>query len=205
MVRRTKEEAQETRDQILTAASKVFCDKGFASSSLEDIAGEANVTRGAIYWHFKNKNDIFEALHDQLRCPLLELLLRELEENHPSPIEQLQENCTKLLIDLGEDDHQRRILTLFMKKSDYSGDLECCKKAHAENKAEHLKVFTDYFDMAKSKCNHLQDLDSGALALSISCFMKGIIMEFLDDPKSMNIRERAPALMDIFFRGLREK
>ena len=203
MVRRTKEAARETREQILNAASKVFCDNGFANSSLEDVATEANVTRGAIYWHFKNKTDIFEALHDELRCPLIELLLRDLEEDHPSPIEQLQENCAKLLVDLSKDAHQRRILTLFMQKSDYSGDLACCKKNHAENKSEHLKVFSDYFDMAKSKCSQLQNMDSSALALSISCFMKGIIIEFLDDPKAMDIEKRAPQLMEIFFKGLK--
>lgn len=203
MVRRTKEEAQKTRDQILTAASKVFCDKGFANSSLEDIASEANVTRGAIYWHFKNKSDIFEALHEQLRCPLVELLLRELEEDHPAPISQLQENCAKLLIELSEDDHQRRILTLFMKKSDYHGDLECCKISHAEKKAEHLNALTAYFDMAKSKSIHLKEFDSEVLAQSISCFMKGIIMDFLENPDTMNVRERAPVLMKIFFSGLK--
>lgn len=203
MVRRTKEEAQKTRDEILTAASKVFCDNGFANSSLEDIATEANVTRGAIYWHFKNKNDIFEALHDQLRCPLVELLLRELEENHPDPISQLQQNCTKLLIELNEDDHQRRILTLFMKKSDYHGDLECCKISHDEKKAKHLNALKSYFDMAKTKSNQLQEYDSEALAQSISFFMKGIIMDFLENPENMNVRERAPLLMEIFFSGLK--
>lgn len=203
MVRRTKEEAQKTRDEILTAASKVFCDNGFANSSLEDIAGEANVTRGAIYWHFKNKNDIFEALHDQLRCPLVELLLRELEEDHPDPISQLQENCTKLLIELSEDAHQRRILTLFMKKSDYHGDLECCKISHAEKKAEHLNALKAYFEMAKSNSAHLKEFDSEALAQSISCFMKGVIMDFLENPETMNVRKRVPILMDIFFRGLK--
>lgn len=203
MARRTKEDAQKTRDEILTAASKVFCENGFANSSLEDIAGEANVTRGAIYWHFKNKNDIFEALHEQLRCPLVELLLRELEEDHPDPISQLQENCSKLLIELSEDAHQRRILTLFMKKSDYHGDLECCKISHAEKKAEHINALKAYFDMAKSKSDHLTKFDSDALALSISCFMKGTIMEFLENPTNINVRKQIPVMMKIFFAGLK--
>ena len=49
MVRRTKEEAQETRSQILEAAEKAFYERGVARTTLADIAALAGVTRGAIY------------------------------------------------------------------------------------------------------------------------------------------------------------
>ena len=49
MVRRTKEEAQETRSQILEAAEKAFYERGVARTTLADIATLAGVTRGAIY------------------------------------------------------------------------------------------------------------------------------------------------------------
>lgn len=54
MVRRTKEEAQETRQQILEAAEKAFHARGVARTTLADIAKLAGVTRGAIYWHFQD-------------------------------------------------------------------------------------------------------------------------------------------------------
>src|SRR5690606_27022813 len=55
MARRTKEEALETRDRLLDAAAAVFCDKGVTNTSLCDISKAAGVTRGAFYWHFRNK------------------------------------------------------------------------------------------------------------------------------------------------------
>lgn len=54
MARRTKEEAEETRIQILDAAERVFYDKGVSRASLAEIASDAGVSRGAIYWHFEN-------------------------------------------------------------------------------------------------------------------------------------------------------
>ncbi|MDP1673909.1 MAG: TetR family transcriptional regulator, partial [Burkholderiales bacterium] len=57
MARRTKDEAVETRNQILDAAEKVFSARGVSRTSLADIAEAASVTRGAIYWHFKDKAD----------------------------------------------------------------------------------------------------------------------------------------------------
>ena len=62
MARRTKEEAQETRQAILDAAVRVFAQQGVANASLTDIAQEAGVTRGAIYWHFANKADLINTL-----------------------------------------------------------------------------------------------------------------------------------------------
>ena len=70
MVRRTKEDAQETRNRILDAAVEVFNRQGVAQTSLNDIAAEAGVTRGAIYWHFANKVALFDAMINRLICPL---------------------------------------------------------------------------------------------------------------------------------------
>ena len=66
MVRKTKEEAQETRNAILDAAERVFQERGVSHTSLAEIATAAGVTRGAIYWHFANKSDVFDALFEQI-------------------------------------------------------------------------------------------------------------------------------------------
>ncbi len=57
-MRKTKEEAAETRQALLRAALAVFSRQGYAATRLEDVAHEAGVTRGAIYWHFKSKADL---------------------------------------------------------------------------------------------------------------------------------------------------
>ena len=62
MSKRTHKEALQTKQAILKAAERVFVSKGFVKTSLSDIALEANVTRGAIYWHFENKNELLAAL-----------------------------------------------------------------------------------------------------------------------------------------------
>ncbi len=56
---KTKQKAEETRQQILDAAVREFSAHGVSRTSLTDIAIAAGVTRGAIYWHFKNKVDLF--------------------------------------------------------------------------------------------------------------------------------------------------
>ena len=64
MARRTKEDALATRDALLDAAERVFGRRGVARTSLAQIAEEAGLTRGAVYWHFKDKADLFTAMMD---------------------------------------------------------------------------------------------------------------------------------------------
>ncbi len=73
MARRTKEEALATRDRILDAAEHVFFEKGVSHTSLADIAQHAGVTRGAIYWHFASKSELFDAMFDRVLLPIDEL------------------------------------------------------------------------------------------------------------------------------------
>ena len=61
-MRRTKAEAEQTRHDILKAALILFDEQGYVQTSLSDIARKAEVTRGAIYWHFDNKEQIVAAL-----------------------------------------------------------------------------------------------------------------------------------------------
>src|SRR3954470_16660398 len=65
MVRRTKEEALATRHSILDAAELLFEKRGVSRTSLQDIAEAAGVTRGAIYWHFQGKEDLFTAMMER--------------------------------------------------------------------------------------------------------------------------------------------
>ncbi|KUJ92268.1 MAG: TetR family transcriptional regulator, partial [Pseudomonas sp. 63_8] len=62
MARRTKAEAQATRALILDAAEQVFHAQGVSHASLAEVAKAAGVSRGAIYWHFENKIDLFQAM-----------------------------------------------------------------------------------------------------------------------------------------------
>lgn len=62
MARKTKEEAEKTRGQILDAALKVFSEKGYSKTTFVDIAKEIGLSKGAVYWHFQTKTDLLVAM-----------------------------------------------------------------------------------------------------------------------------------------------
>lgn len=71
-MRKTKAEAEQTRQDLLNAALEVFFQNGVTNTSLQAIAEQAGVTRGALYWHFKNKEDLFDALFEQHFTPFMQ-------------------------------------------------------------------------------------------------------------------------------------
>lgn len=74
MVRRTKAEAEQTRHKLLDAAEQLFLQRGVSRTSLNDIATAAGTTRGAIYWHFQDKADLFNAMMERVTLPLEQAL-----------------------------------------------------------------------------------------------------------------------------------
>lgn len=202
MVRKTKEDALATRASILSSATRLFVSKGFSGTSLEDIARASEVTRGAIYWHFKNKADIFDAIHENLYKPVTELLLDNLERDHPDPLLQLRDILVRLLQSLETDEEVRTVLTLFLTRCDYSGDLECYLEEHKKRRLDHMDLFARYFEKAVEKGCLSDNEDPEALALAVACYLKGMTVEYLKFPDSFRLSEQAPYMVDIFFRGV---
>ena len=61
-MRRTKEDAEQTRLNILTSAMNIFYEKGYSKTTFDEIAKRINLTKGVVYWYFRNKPDIVAAL-----------------------------------------------------------------------------------------------------------------------------------------------
>jgi AcrR family transcriptional regulator len=58
----TDEDKSQRRDEIMTAAKKVFARKGFHATTIADIAKKAGLAYGSVYWYFDSKDELFHAL-----------------------------------------------------------------------------------------------------------------------------------------------
>lgn len=204
-MRRTKEDAEKTRAAILNASVKLFAENGVAETSLEEIARLAHVTRGAIYWHFKNKIEIFDELHKQLYQPLSGMILNDMEVDHPDPLLQMKNLCIELLIDVARNEPKRQSITLFLMKANYTGELEKYRLLHRTRKHDNVDLFSRYFEKAQAKGMLAPNASPETLALAVRCFMKGIVFEFLNDPELFDMYQQAPRLMELFFNGMGQK
>jgi len=65
-MRRTKEDSQQTRDVLIKTAYRLFGSRGYRQTTLLDVAREAGLTRGAMYWHFSSKVDLFNEVMQKI-------------------------------------------------------------------------------------------------------------------------------------------
>lgn len=68
---RVVKEAQERRNEILDVAERLFCIKGFDATSTGDILSEVGIARGTLYYHFKSKEEILDAMIERITCDLV--------------------------------------------------------------------------------------------------------------------------------------
>lgn len=203
MVRRTKEDAQETREKILNAAVDVFYTNGVMQSRLEDIAKAAGVTRGAVYWHFKNKLDVFSALHERLHKSIMEQLIETEDTHSTNPIGHLKKFAIGFLENLANSEKNRKIFSIFTIKCDYSGSLSSFLFEQNNKKAEGLKITTGLFTKAIEKGDVAGHHDPFLLARIFCCYLIGITNEFLRNPSLFHLDKEIKPMIEIFFSGIR--
>jgi AcrR family transcriptional regulator len=83
--RAARAEGRDGREELLAAATKVFARRGFQQASVDEIAAEAGFSKGAVYWHFANKDELFFALlEERIDQPMREMiaLLRSAPAEH---------------------------------------------------------------------------------------------------------------------------
>lgn len=201
MARKTKEEAQETREAIINAAIDVFYEHGVSKSSLEEIAEAAGVTRGAVYWHFKNKADIFSAIHDQFHTSVMEGFMANAETSE-TPLQDLAAFSSHFLQLMTSDERHKKILSIFSLKCDYSGEMANFLDEQRLKKIDSMKQIESYFRSAQEKGQISKERTPQLLATAFFCYMCGISNESLRDPCIVSIKNDASELVDLFFKRL---
>ena len=203
MVRRTRVEAAATREQLLDAAERVFRDHGVTRTSLAEIAAEAGVTRGAVYWHFRDKADLFAAMCERATSPMDMLAEQARESKETSPLASLRALCVDTLLHLGGDDRARAVLEIVFHKSELSGELASAGERH-DRDCHYARVCVETVVRRAIEQGELPaDTDATLAVHAIYAYITGIMHEWTLEPSAYDLRASAPALVDTFLAGLR--
>lgn len=200
-MRRTKEDAEKTRAAILSAAEELFLERGVAHTSLEHIARAAGVTRGAVYWHFQNKADLFNAMLNQVRLPP-EQLAEKLSSDPQLSLTSLRDLCVSGLQMVMQNEQKRRILTVLMQRCEFTDELRPAEERHNQ----FINQFIDVCEELLAECERLGQLHPGINARQASRAVHGMLIgllgDFLRDPDRFNPETDAGPIFDALFRGL---
>lgn len=203
MARRTKEEAAETRVRIIDTAEKVFHRKGVSRTSLDDIADAAGVTRGAIYWHFKNKAELFEAMTDRMSLPMEEMVERIGGATVGDPLAAVRSCALGVLQRVATNPQTRRISEICNYKVEYVDEMAQLRTRHVECRTECLTKIEQGFRKAKKLGLLAPTINPRLAAVGLHALVDGLITNWLLDPKYLPLAKAAKPLIDSYINGLK--
>ena len=196
MARKTKEETQATREGILDAAESCFHDHGVARTTLEMIGARAGYTRGAVYWHFKNKIDVLAAVIERVRLPFMQELDRAATESRDTPVLDLRSVILGSLIDLAQDERLRNTMEIML-RSDSSAD----SKVLADLQQEGFRDGLERMARALRRAAQLGQLKPGAdpevAARMLHATVLGVLHGAMVEPELMDIRRDGMLALDM--------
>ena len=196
MVRKTKEETLATRNQLLEAAEIVFYNKGYSQTTLMDVAKHVGMTRGAIYWHFKNKVDLFEAMVERVRLPLETLAEQCADENESDPLAKLRDFSIQFLRELTQDESKKRVFSILFHKFEYNGQAEELEKKQITSFIECTNRIERSLQNAIDKGQLPKDLDVHQAAVVKHAYFAGLINNWLFLPESFDLDNMVESLVD---------
>lgn len=200
-MRRTKEEAEKTREAILEAAEALFLRKGVSKTSLEEIARTAGMTRGAVYWHFKNKSHLINELVSQIYQPVAQVF-NEFKTMEGSVIEKLYGLFTNIFYELSNDEKTRNIFTILLRRCEYTEELTE-SEAQSNNLIEefigHCAQLLSEPDTAKSLRS---DITPNLAAHMLHIMASGVLNDWARNPKQFTSDYDPELIIKAFFRGI---
>ena len=202
MARKTKEEALETRQAILDAAERVFYERGVSQTTLADIATAAGVTRGAIYWHFANKRDVYEALIQRLVDPIEARLTETLARDDGNPIDGLRAMALFVIDRVANDPRHSRMMAISWHKCEYVGEMAVIRDTHIECGARYLTLGEECFRKAIDRGYFPRDMDPHVASLGMMVIVDGLIATWTLYDDLFPLADYATRIMDAYLAGL---
>ncbi|WP_284465689.1 TetR family transcriptional regulator [Diaphorobacter nitroreducens] len=202
MARRTKEDADATRNSLLDAAERVFYEKGVSRASLSDIAQAAGATRGAIYWHFKDKVALFNAMVDRVTHPLEQVGSKSASMATLPPLERLRSMVDFVQRTIVQDERTRRVFEIALYRVEYVNDLAAVRDNHIEGCADFCALIEGELRSAAEDQNLQLPMEPHTAAMGVQALFDGLLQSWLLTHGRFDLVTVSRGAIDAYLRGL---
>lgn len=206
MVRRTREEALETREQLLDAAERVFLERGVGHASLAEVADAAGVTRGALYHHFDSKAELFQAMVERADMPMeaaFEAFDNVERRASTRPLAIFREQGILALTHLADSARVRSVYEVMFLRCEYTDELASVGEQELQKREECLQKCQVVLDEAVVAGELPPDTDTRLAALGAFAFVGGLMRDWVQAPHSFDLKAVGPQMIDLYIAGLR--
>lgn len=200
-MRRTKEEAEQTRQALLDAALTAFSEHGYQAARLQDIAAAAGTTRGAIYHHFDNKADLYRQLIEDASQQGDEVIAAAIAEGG-SFVDVCRRILVETMANLTRDERFRRVMALSLFKTGVSHELAALEQERLQNAAATVGAIAAYMQMGIEQGVVRRDLSPETLARAFIAFQNGVAWLWLANDEFFPLADDAAGLADVLLNGI---
>jgi len=204
MVRRTKADALVTRNSLLDAAEHLFQAHGVSRTSLNDIATAAGTTRGAIYWHFKDKADLFNAMMERVTMPLEGTLActARAAGTADNPLLLMRDSMMNALRQTATDEQTRRVFEVATHKVEYVSEMQAVRDRHLLVRNQCVAMTEEALREAVRREGIKLPMPLTTAALGLHVIVDGLIQNWLLDPLAFDLEKSGRHTVDAYLAGL---
>jgi TetR/AcrR family transcriptional regulator, acrAB operon repressor len=208
MARRTKEDAQATRSKLLDSAECLFQAQGVSRTTLQDIARRAGTTRGAVYWHFKDKADLFNAMMERVTLPLeaafegggglpVSYCLTEADA-----LLKIRRATVEALSRIVSDVQTRRVFEVATQKVEYVEELRAVRLRHLAVRQNFVSRFEQSIESAARRDQVVLPMPAALAARAFHALIDGLIQNWLLDQQAFDLLDVGQRAMNVYLNGL---
>jgi TetR/AcrR family transcriptional regulator, acrAB operon repressor len=171
---------------------------------LQQIAAAAGATRGAIYWHFKDKADLFNAMMDRATLPM-ECGFPDLEtpaEALEAPLDALRAGMRHVLHLIATDERIRRVFEVATHQVEYNAEMAGARERHLRVRNQYIELSARKIAVAAERAGIRLPVPLRSASLGLHIVMDGLLQSWLLDPLAFDLEQVGQHTMDTYLRGL---
>lgn len=198
-----KENAERTKQDLLDAALIIFSKKGFNATRLEDISQKAGVTRGAFYWHFKNKTEIFCELHRKIMGDLYVTMISATNSSL-SALTNLKNILHTIIVQVINDQKSKRCSKLYYANENSPNLTKALVKLKKGIEPKIRGFFSNIIDKGKKENEIRNDIDTISIFRSTVVTLNGTIIQIFNGIHTYSEGD-INSIINIFIDGIKKK
>ncbi len=200
-MRKTKEDAAATRERLLDAALISFHAKGYAETTLDDIARQAGITRGAIQWHFGNKAELFNTMIRECYQRAM-AKFKDIYTDGGTPLQRLRRILISWLSYPETDNEFRIMLEVTMLKTVVTSELTEGMQEKIQGNRASVQFFARLIQQGIDTGEIRPEVHPEVAATAALGIINGLTTFWLLDPTSFSLKNYAEEAVDLFLRGI---
>lgn len=200
--KRKRRDGLQRQAQIMEIALRLFSQKGYHATSIDDIIGEAGIVKGTFYLHFESKHNLLESIIDNNLRMLFESI-KLLDISMPKPVSEVKDFYIQVSRGLMQNEDLRLFVKVFLRDA-FGLDKQLLDKINVFFH-QLVVIISDYIAKAQADGRVVKYINPLVISYSIIGSVKEVLFHWAVLDEKLDIDATITTLLDVYFGGMLEK